>query len=80
VNYKLIKKSTNKVLTKFCVIDARDDSIIGSISVKPAEEADLLRHWVGPTDRGEHQPPVAAKPRSRPPIGRMSRQAILRGC
>jgi hypothetical protein len=80
MNYKLIKKSTNKLKTTFHVIDARDDSIIGSISVKPAEEADLLRHWIGPANRATNQAPVAnAKPSSRP-LGRMSRAMVLRGC
>jgi hypothetical protein len=67
--------------TTFHVIDARDDSIIGSISAKPAEEADLLAHWIGPAGRGsQHQPPVANAKLSSRPLGRMSQKAILRGC
>jgi hypothetical protein len=48
MNYKLVKKATNKVKTTFQVLDSSGD-IVGSINVKPSEEQDLLRHWNRPT-------------------------------
>jgi hypothetical protein len=75
--FRLTKVSSNKVRTRFHVLDSKGD-IVGSVNVPVGQEADLLRHWVGPADRATNQPPVAnAKVR---PLQSMSRAAILRGC
>jgi hypothetical protein len=72
--YRLTKRSSNKLITEFHVLDANHD-VIGSISIPPQEEADLLRHWTGPHD--QQQPKLKAPP---PLMGRMPRQMVLRGC
>jgi hypothetical protein len=76
MRFRLSQKSANQVITKVHVLNEKDD-VIGSINVPPAQAGDLLAHWAGPADRGEPQPAAKLKPAA---IGRMSRQAILRGC
>jgi hypothetical protein len=76
--FTLTKRSANSVKTTFHVLNGAGD-ICGSINVANAEVSDLLRHWVGPGDRGEHHQPAPvtnAKLRMPP----MSKAAILRGC
>jgi hypothetical protein len=75
--YKLVQKSVNPVIAKFQVTNQRGD-IVGSINVPPEDVEVLLRHWSGPADRPQVGNSAPARKFSKP--GRMSRQAILRGC
>ena len=44
MNFRLEKVSANKALVKFSIVnDAKEPC--GSVSVTPAQEADLLKHW-----------------------------------
>jgi hypothetical protein len=79
-HFTLAQRSVNKAQAKFHVIDERDGSIIGSISVKPNEASDLCKHWHGSTNTGEKRQAGPIANARRPPIGRMTRAAILRGC
>jgi hypothetical protein len=80
--FKLIKQFSNQLVTKFHVL--RGDDIVGSINIKPDEEADLLRHWSGPAPSASAQAGAgipamrmaAAMLRAKP--ARMSRAALLR--
>jgi hypothetical protein len=76
MNYRLMKKSENRLKTTFHVLNGKGD-VIGSINVPPQEASDLLRHWRGAID----QPARASVPA--PMLGirpfRFSRQAALRG-
>jgi hypothetical protein len=78
--FRLTKKESGKSKTVFHVIDEKDGSTIGSISVKNAEASFLLQHWNGPHDHVERQEPGMVPPL----MGRMPRQAVrvavLRGC
>jgi hypothetical protein len=82
MNFKLLKKATNKLRTSFHVVNSAGD-IVGSINVAPSEEADLLRHWAGSciqpqaSAAASKDPMIAALLRNRTP---MSRAAVLRGC
>lgn len=75
--FKLTRKSANRLKVTYHVINQGD--VIGSISIAPSEENDLLRCWSGAADRREQSPQL-----SLPIPQRMSRtqvqQAILRGC
>ena len=78
VTFRLTKKSSNKVLTKFHVLDS-SDSICGSINVPNDQVSDLLRCWNGPRDCSPQQQQAqqpSAKAFKLPP---MSKAAILRG-
>ena len=84
MNFQLVKSTAStKALAKFNVM--RGDDLVGSITVKPEEEADLLAHWKGaPTAKSSPKNAAsnAGKQISamikagRPP----SRAAVLRGC
>jgi hypothetical protein len=84
MNFRLLKKATNRVKTIFHVVNSAGD-ICGSINVAPSEEADLLKHWQGSTVQpqasssrdGNTNAFVAALMKNRP---KFSKQAILRGC
>ena len=55
--FRLIQKSSNRLLTKFHVLN-EDGDIVGSIGVEPSQASDLLKHWSGPADRS---PSVASR-------------------
>ena len=42
-SFKLVKQSTNRAVTRFSVMNG--DALVGTISVKPSQESDLLAHW-----------------------------------
>jgi hypothetical protein len=67
--------------TKFHVINVKDSSIVGSVSVSSPEEVQsLLRYWAGPVDLSQrpslNKTLVAAFSKEKP----MSKAAVLRGC
>ena len=85
-----LEKSTaasHSALTRFNVFNSAGD-IVGSISVQPNEEADLLAHWrssaPAPTARAAaatgKNPMIAAMVSASRKYGPISQQAILRGC
>ncbi len=56
MNFRLEKVSANKALVKFSIVnDAKE--LCGSVSVTPAQEADLLKHW-----RAASTPPAKPTP------------------
>jgi hypothetical protein len=76
MNFKLLRKSSNRVKTVFHVVDDSGD-VRGSINVRAGEEADLLTAWHG-SKQPETKPAVKAK--LRPLTFGKSPQAVLRGC
>jgi hypothetical protein len=85
MRFTLSKRSSNRVRSTFHVLNSAGD-VVGSINVAPSEEADLLRHWAGPTvqpqasaavsrSSGDTNAFVAALMRNKTP---MSRVALLR--
>jgi hypothetical protein len=74
-NFKLKQVSSNRSLAKFHVLNEKDNSIIGSIAVKPEEVSDLKRCW-----RGAYAAPAAKAGVQPIALPRLSRKAILRGC
>ena len=87
MNFRLEKSTaSNRAMSKFFVIDD-SAAIVGTINVKPSEENDLRAHWkdVPPSSQKnaatqDRSRPVAAMPKASKERGRMTRQAILRGC
>jgi hypothetical protein len=83
MNFRLEKTASNRVVSKFHVLNARGD-IIGSINVKPSEEADLLAHWRGaapaPAATSDKQGGAVAAMVRAAKQNRLSKQAVLRGC
>jgi hypothetical protein len=82
MNFKLVKKSTGAVLTKFHVVNARGD-ICGSINVANGEVSDLLNclRDSAPAAAGAKQATAAAALSAALRRGpRLSRQGVLRGC
>ena len=88
MTFRLEKSTTsNRALTKFSVLNA-DGDIIGSINVKPSEEADLRAQWRDVAPQAATNKAAAAN--SRKEISVMAaamqkkrgvnQQAILRGC
>lgn len=86
MNFRLEKTASNRVVSKFHVLNAAGD-IVGSSNVKPSEEADLLAHWKGApraapraaTAAGKENRMVSAMAEAakKHPL---SKQAVLRGC
>jgi hypothetical protein len=86
MQFKLVKKSSNRQISTFHVVDGQD-SICGSINVQNQEVPDLLRCWSGSTaDSAQPKAKASAKATmvaaflrnlKRRPV---SRAAILRGC
>jgi hypothetical protein len=76
--FKLVEKFRDQGIAKFHVLD-RAGSVVGSINIPPEEIETLLKQWSGAVARSSSV--KMSVPRinfSR--AGRMSRQAILRGC
>jgi hypothetical protein len=68
----------NQVIAKFHIANQVGD-IVGSINIPPEQVDALLRQWTGRVDRSTSaRMSVPTMKFTRP--GRMSRQAILRGC
>jgi hypothetical protein len=76
--FRLEKKSATRALVKFHVMAG--DAIVGSISVAPSQEADLLRHWKGPTPAAKPTGSMAAMAATLLKGPRLSKAALLRGC
>jgi hypothetical protein len=75
MNFRLTKKfsSSNSVRSTFHVLNSAGD-IVGSINVAPSEEADLLKHWAGPTAAG---PSAAPKAKSHTLLDAFRKQAAV---
>jgi hypothetical protein len=54
--FRLSRKHSDAVLTKFQVINCADDGIVGSINVPTEQADDLEKHWLG----GATQPQASA--------------------
>lgn len=82
MTFRLEKSATsNRALTKFSVLNA-DGDIIGSINVKPSEEADLraqLRDVAPSSAKKAASSGVSAMAKAMR-ARRPNQQAILRGC
>ena len=87
MQFQLTKKSADRMLTKFHVVDG-NDNIVGSINVRNEDANDLVKCWQGSVvgDSPQRQPKQSAtsvlaaaflKSRNRSPF---SKAAILRGC
>ena len=84
MTFKLLRKKSDRAKTVFHVTNTAGD-ILGSISVRPEEEADLLRRF-GPADNAG--PPSSsavgrramAKCLKTLPFNEAGQRAILRGC
>jgi hypothetical protein len=46
MKFRLEKKSSNRALTKFHILNSADETV-GSVNVPPSQESDLLKHWTG---------------------------------
>ena len=84
MTFKLLKKSTGAVLTKFHVVNARGD-IVGSINVANGEVNDLQKCWhdsipAAATAAGKQARAVNAMVAAFRKGPRMNKEAILRGC
>jgi hypothetical protein len=86
MTFRLEKKSTGAVLTKFHVVNSAGD-ICGSINVANGQVNDLLKHWRQPAPAAStagHARAVSAISnalRKGPRLsGQAARQAVLRGC
>ena len=75
--FRLTQKSINQVIAKFHVSNESGD-VVGSINIPPEQIDTLLKQWSGPAERSQARISVPMMKFSKP--GRMSRQAILRGC
>jgi hypothetical protein len=83
MNFRLEKQSATKALVKFHIKNSAGE-LCGSVSVPPAQEADLLKHWHGP--QAAPAKPAARAEASRAAISaalrkgpRLSKAALLRG-
>ena len=82
MTFKLLKKSTGPVLTKFHVVNARGD-IVGSINVANGEVNDLQKCWrdsAAPAAGASKQSTVAMLSAALRKGPRLSKQGVLRGC
>ena len=83
MKFRLTKKSTGKLLSKFHILNSAGD-VVGSVNVPNAEANDLLRHWQGEVGDSPQSKNLSAQQqpgfRLKLPAVRMSRQGILRGC
>ena len=83
--FNLTQVSTNRLTTKFHVVDSTN-SVIGSVNVPTRKAADFLQHWAGPTDMpkqsaGQQQEQVASKLLRPKKMSAAIRKAmVLRGC
>jgi hypothetical protein len=78
MKFTLLEKSRNRLRTTFHVVNEAGD-VCGSVNVPPDQAADLLRHWVG-GEQSAGPKQQQSSPVKLPPIGRMSRLMVLRGC
>ncbi len=84
MTFKLLKKSTGAVLTKFHVVDSVG-TIVGSINVGNEQAADLQKHWRQPgapaaTAAGNHARAVNAISNALRKGPGLSKEGVLRGC
>jgi hypothetical protein len=87
MTFKLLKKSTGPVLTKFHVVDSAGD-IVGSINVANEQATDLQKHWrepvapaAGASKQAKAIAMLSAAVRKGPRLSKeASKAAILRGC
>jgi hypothetical protein len=81
--FRLERKSSNRSLTKFFIYDSAG-AIVGSISVPPEQERDLLAHWKdaspAPVNANTKRPNAMLEALKRGPklSKEASRRAVLR--
>ena len=82
--FRLLKKSTGAVLTKFHVVDSAG-AIVGSINVANEQASDLQKHWREPapaaaTTVSKQARAVNAMVAALKRGPKLSKEGILRGC